>query len=92
MLKQLTSKKNLNEAYLRVYRNKGAAGVDAIQVTELKAILKVHGEHYANQIERELYQASPILGVEIPKSNGKTRLLGIPTVVDRVYQQVLHLI
>ena len=90
MLKQLTSKKNLNEAYLRVYRNKGAAGVDAIQVTELKAILKVHGEHYANQIERELYQASPILGVEIPKSNGKTRLLGIPTVVDRVYQQALH--
>jgi len=52
MLKQLTSKKNLNEAYLRVYRNKGAAGVDAIQVTELKAILKVHGEHYANQIEQ----------------------------------------
>jgi RNA-directed DNA polymerase len=90
MLKQLTSKKNLNEAYLRVYRNKGAAGVDAIQVTELKAILKVHGEHYAKQIERELYQASPILGVEIPKSNGKTRLLGIPTVVDRVYQQALH--
>ena len=40
MIKQLTSKKNLNEAYLRVYRNKGAAGVDNIQVTELKAILK----------------------------------------------------
>jgi RNA-directed DNA polymerase len=50
MLKQLTSKQHLNEAYLRVYRNKGAAGVDAIQVTELKAILKVHGEHYAKQI------------------------------------------
>jgi RNA-directed DNA polymerase len=90
MIKQLTSNKNLNEAYLRVYRNKGAAGVDNIQVTELKAILKVHGKHYAYQIERELYQASPILGVEIPKSNGKTRLLGIPTVVDRVYQQALH--
>lgn len=89
MIKQLTSKKNLNEAYLRVYRNKGA-GVDEIQVTELKAILKAHGKQYAYQIEREIYQASPILGVEIPKSNGKTRLLGIPTVVDRVYQQALH--
>lgn len=90
MIKQLTSKENLNEAYLRVYRNKGAGGVNNIQVTELKSILKTHGKRYANQIEREAYQVSPILGVEIPKNNGKTRLLGIPTVVDRVYQQALH--
>lgn len=90
MIKQLTSKKNLNEAYLQVYRNKGAAGVDAIGVTELASILKVHGKRYTQQIESETYQVSPILGVEIPKSNGKTRLLGIPTVVDRVFQQALH--
>lgn len=90
MLEHLTSKKNLNEAYQRVYRNKGASGVDKIQVTELKALLKTHGKRYNEQIARETYQASPILGVEIPKSNGKTRLLGIPTVVDRVYQQALH--
>ena len=87
MIKQLTSKKNLNEAYLRVYRNKGAGGVDNIQVTELKSILKTQGKRYTKQIERETYQVSPILGVEIPKSNGKTRLLGIPTAVDRVYQR-----
>jgi RNA-directed DNA polymerase len=90
MIKQLTSKENLNEAYLRVYRNKGAGGVDNIQVTELKSILKTQGKRYSNQIEGERYQVSPILGVEIPKSNGKTRLLGIPTVVDRLYQQALH--
>jgi len=90
MIKQLTSKKNLNEAYLRVYRNKGASGVDNVQVTELKSILKTHGKRYNEQIERESYQVSPILGVEIPKSNGKTRLLGIPTALDRVYQQALH--
>jgi group II intron reverse transcriptase/maturase len=90
MLKHLTSKENLNKAYLQVYRNKGAAGVDGKQVTELKSILQTHGKHYNEQIERELYQVSPILGVEIPKSNGKTRLLGIPTVTDRVYQQALH--
>ncbi len=90
MIKQLTSKKNLNEAYLRVYRNKGAAGIDGIQVTEMKSVLKAHGKRYNEQIERETYQVSPILGVEIPKSNGKTRLLGIPTAVDRVFQQALH--
>jgi len=90
MIKELTSKKNLNDAYLQVYRNKGAAGIDGIQITELASILKVHGKRYTQQIEREMYQVSPILGVEIPKSNGKTRLLGIPTVVDRVFQQALH--
>lgn len=90
MIKQLTSKKNLNAAYRQVYRNKGAAGVDEVQVIELKSILQTHGKQYTDQIERESYQVSPILGVEIPKSNGKKRLLGIPTVVDRVFQQALQ--
>jgi len=90
MIKHLTSKRNLNQAYLRVYRNKGASGVDNVQVTELKSIFQANGQRYANQIEREIYQVSPILGVEIPKSNGKMRLLGIPTAIDRVFQQALH--
>ena len=90
MIKQVTSKKNLNEAYVRVYRNKGSAGVDSVPIGELKSILQLHGNRYISQIERKCYQVSPILGVEIPKSNGKKRLLGIPTVVDRVFQQALH--
>lgn len=90
MIKQLTTKRNLNEAYLQVYRNKGAAGVDGVQVTELKEHLQLHSKGYTEQIEKGHYQVSPILGVEIPKSNGKTRLLGIPTVTDRVFQQALH--
>lgn len=90
VIKQLTSKKNLNEAYERVYRNKGSAGMDNVHITELKSILQTHGKRYIEQIESETYQVSPILGVEIPKSNGKKRLLGIPTVVDRVFQQALH--
>jgi group II intron reverse transcriptase/maturase len=90
MIKQLTSKKNLNEAYLQVYRNKGAGGVDGVQVTELLPILQATGMQLNEQVERGRYQVSPIKGVEIPKSNGKTRLLGIPTVVDRFYQQALH--
>ncbi|SFN78547.1 group II intron reverse transcriptase/maturase [Salegentibacter flavus] len=90
MIKELTSKKNLNQAYRQVYRNKGAAGIDNVQITGLQSILQAHGKQYAGQIERGEYQVSPILGVEIPKSNGKKRLLGIPTVVDRVFQQALH--
>lgn len=75
---------------MQVYRNKGAAGVDGIPVTELKSFLETHGNDYNSQVKRGTYQVSPILGIEIPKSNGKTRLLGIPTVIDRVYQQALH--
>lgn len=90
MIKQVTSPRNLNRAYLQVYRNKGAAGIDGVPVTELKENLQNHARQYMEQIEQGAYQVSPILGVEIPKSNGKTRLLGIPTVVDRVFQQALH--
>lgn len=90
MIKQVTKRENLNKAYLQVYRNKGAAGVDKVQVTELQGILYTHKEQYIEQIENGRYQTSPILGIEIPKSNGKTRLLGIPTAIDRVFQQALH--
>ena len=90
MIKQITKQENLNKAYLQVYRNKGAAGVDEVEVTELQEILHTHKELYIEQIENEKYQTTPILGVEIPKSKRKTRLLGIPTAIDRVFQQALH--
>lgn len=90
LIKQLTSTHNLNLAYLQVYRNKGAGGVDGIQVDALGDLLKRNGTQYIKQIEQGSYVAQPILGVEIPKSNGKTRLLGIPTVADRLFQQAMH--
>ena len=90
MIKQLTSKENLNAAYLQVYRNKGAGGVDGKSVQTLKSTLQANGKQYIEQVERGVYQPSPILGVEIPKSNGKMRLLGIPTATDRLFQQALH--
>ena len=71
MIKQLTSKENLNAAYLQVYRNKGAGGVDGKSVQTLKSTLQANGKRYIEQVERGVYQPSPILGVEIPKSNGK---------------------
>jgi len=90
LIKQVTNKTNLNNAYRRVFANKGSAGVDNISIMDLKATLQTHGSAYICSIETGTYQVSPILGVEIPKSNGKKRLLGIPTVVDRVFQQALH--
>lgn len=90
MINQLTSKANLNEAYLKVYRNKGAAGVDGLSVQTLKSTLQANRTQIIQKIETGTYQPLPILGVEIPKSNGKTRVLGIPTATDRVIQQALH--
>lgn len=64
--------------------------MDKRSVYELKAHLQTSGNTYMEQIRQGKYQASPILGAYIPKANGKKRLLGIPTVVDRVFQQALH--
>jgi len=90
MIESLVNKPNLNLAYKRVYTNKGAGGVDGMSVNALKAHLQTHGEHLQAQIRTGTYQPSPIKGVEIPKSGGKTRLLGVPTATDRVFQQALH--
>jgi retron-type reverse transcriptase len=89
MIKQLTSKENLNAAYLQVYRNKGVGGVGKSMQT-LKSTLQANGKRYIKQVERGVYKPSPTLGVEIPKGNGKTRLLRIPTTKDRVFQQALN--
>ena len=89
MIRQITKKENLNRAYLQVKRNKGAGGVDQIQVTDLKQVLRQNALKMLQDLVNGSYQVSPILGVEIPKSNGKMRLLGIPTVVDRVIQQAV---
>lgn len=89
LIEQITSRTNLNAAYQQVVRNKGAAGVDGLGVRDLSAHLQAHGQTYVEQLREGHYQVSPIRGVRIPKSKGKTRLLGIPTVVDRLVQQAL---
>lgn len=80
----------MNEAYLRVFRNKGASGVDGITVDELKQYLKENKDELRQRIRTRKYQPQAALRVEIPKENGKMRKLGIPTVVDRVVQQAIH--
>ncbi|WP_245630364.1 group II intron reverse transcriptase/maturase [Amphibacillus sediminis] len=80
----------MNQAYKRVYRNKGASGVDGVSVEELKNHLRKHKDELCAKIRKRNYQPAPALRVEIPKENGKTRKLGIPTVVDRVIQQAIN--
>ncbi|WP_110929660.1 group II intron reverse transcriptase/maturase [Bacillus massiliglaciei] len=90
LLEQILSNRNMNEAYLRVYRNKGASGVDGVTVDELKQYLKENKDELRQRIRTRKYQPQAALRVEIPKENGKMRKLGIPTVVDRVVQQAIH--
>ena len=79
---------NLNQAYLRVKRNKGAAGVDGITVDDLLPYLRENKEELIAELKDGSYKPSPVKRVEIPKPNGGTRKLGIPTVVDRMVQQL----
>jgi retron-type reverse transcriptase len=89
LLEEILSNQNMNQAYKRVYRNKGASGVDGVSIEELKEYLKEHKDELRAQIRKRKYQPLPALRVEIPKENGKMRKLGIPTVVDRVVQQAI---
>ena len=77
------------KAYRQVLRNKGSAGVDGMSVKELYKHLTNNRERIESELRKGKYLPQPILGVEIPKSNGKTRLLGIPTVTDRLLQQAV---
>ncbi len=89
LLEKVVSANNLNRAYKRVKRNKGAGGVDGMKVDELLQYLRDNGEDIRKAILAGEYKPQPVRGVEIPKDNGKTRQLGIPTAVDRVIQQAI---
>ena len=88
-MEQIVSKENLNAAYLQVVRNKGAAGVDGMNVEELGAYLWENGENIREQLKTRKYKPQPVRRVEIPKTDGGTRKLGVPTVVDRFVQQAV---
>ncbi|MGX5576563.1 group II intron reverse transcriptase/maturase [Bacillus toyonensis] len=90
LLETILSNQNMNEAYLRVYKNKGASGIDGVTVDELKRYLKENKDELRQRIRTRKYQPQAALRVEIPKENGKMRKLGIQTVVDRVVQQAIH--
>lgn len=87
LMSQILSPANLNRAYLQVVRNKGVGGVDKMDCKQLLPYLHQHKEELIESIRIGKYKPNPVRRVEIPKDNGKKRLLGIPTVVDRLIQQ-----
>ena len=89
LLERVLHRDNLNKAYLRVKANKGVGGVDGIEMDELLDYLKENKETIVQSIRDLKYKPQPVKRVEIPKGNGKTRKLGIPTLVDRVIQQAI---
>ena len=89
LLEKILSKDNMNLAYKRVKANKGASGIDDMQVDELLQYLKENGEQIKEDIRKGEYNPKAVRRVEIPKADGSKRKLGIPTVVDRVIQQAI---
>lgn len=90
MIEQILKGKNIRSACKQVVSNKGSAGVDGMTVKDLPRYFKSNRKDLCQTIRSDKYLAQAILGVEIPKENGKKRLLGIPTVVDRLLQQAVH--
>ena len=89
MIEQVLNRRNIMRAYRQVVSNKGSAGTDGMTVTELYAHLTKNREQLESDIRVGKYLPQAILGVEIPKSNGKFRLLGVPTATDRLLQQAV---
>lgn len=89
LMEQILSEENLKAAYLQVVRNKGAAGVDGMTVEELGAYLLENGEDIREKLRTRKYKPQPVRRVEIPKPEGGTRKLGVPTVTDRFVQQAV---
>jgi group II intron reverse transcriptase/maturase len=90
MLEYVLSPSNLNSAWKQVLRNKGAGGIDGMEVSELKDYLKGHKEALLESVLNGRYQPQPVKRVEIPKSDGGKRKLGIPVVIDRLIQQAIN--
>ena len=88
LLEQILSPSNLNQAYKRVWSNKGSGGIDKMEVESLRDYLVNNKEKLIQSILDGSYRPNPVRRVEIPKEKGK-RKLGIPTVVDRVIQQAI---
>lgn len=89
LILEILSNENLNEALKRVKANKGTSGIDKMTVDSLDAYFNEHRNEIITSIMNKTYKPQPVRRVYIPKSNGKLRPLGIPTVVDRVIQQTI---
>jgi len=90
LLEKVVDRNNLNLAYKRIKRNGGSHGADGMVVDELLPYLKQHGGQLRQDLLEGNYRPQPVRRVEIPKPDGGgVRLLGVPTVVDRLIQQAI---
>jgi RNA-directed DNA polymerase len=89
MIEKMLSRDNMLSALARVEANKGSHGVDGMSVKDLRRHLLQNWQAIRESIRNGTYEPRPVRRVEIPKPNGGTRLLGIPTVTDRLIQQAI---
>lgn len=88
-LESILERDNLVQAYRAVRRNRGAGGVDGKGIAETGRHLKTHWPVVEGKLRQGSYTPGAVRGVKIPKASGGERLLGIPTVQDRIIQQAM---
>ena len=89
MLEEIMNRQQLEKALLQVERNKGVGGIDGMQTDELRDYLNANYQSLRQSVVIGNYEPSPVKKVEIPKPQGGVRMLGIPTVIDRLLQQAI---
>ena len=89
LMDEILSRENMKQAYKKVKSNKGASGIDDISVDEVMDYLRENWTDIKERIIKRKYKPKPVLRVEIPKSGGEVRKVGIPTVVDRIIEQAI---
>ena len=89
LLERILSRGNMYMALEKVKANKGAGGIDGIEIEDIDQYLRENWVEIRDKIRRRKYKPQPVRRVEIPKPNGGVRNLGIPTVVDRVIEQAI---
>lgn len=90
IIEQMVERANMLRAYEKVGSNKGSPGIDKMTVSELMPYLRKYWSTIKVQLLNGTYKPQAVKQVSIPKPNGGERLLGIPTVLDRLIQQALH--
>ena len=89
-MESILEMENMRGAYRAVKANGGAPGIDGMSIEEFGASFARRWEVIRGKLQEGTYVPAPVLGVEIPKASGGRRLLGIPSVQDRVIQQAIH--
>lgn len=90
LIEQMIARENLNLAWKKVRRNKGAAGVDGLDIEATTTLIRENWSQLETQLLAGNYVPAPVRRVEIEKASGGTRKLGVPTVLDRFIQQAMH--